>query len=61
MMSQTTTQTITINVLPDISKSNRQSNNEIWTVDRIQRKKYFFSKNQTENEAGKQVTDPFFS
>ena len=35
MMSQTTTQTITINVLPDISKSNRQSNNEIWTVDRI--------------------------
>ena len=39
-MSQSGTQTITINILPDISKN---KGNEIWSVNRIKREQNFSS------------------
>ena len=41
MTSQLGKQTIAIHILPNISKNERQSDNEIWSVNRIEHEKYF--------------------
>ena len=42
MTLQASDQTITIHILPDISKS-KDNQTEIWSVNRIKREKYFSS------------------
>ena len=44
MTSQTGQQTIAIQILPNISRSKSKPDNEIWSVNRMEHEKYFFSK-----------------
>ena len=58
MTSQTGQQTITMHILPNISKSNGNQVMKFWQLIKYNVRKFFF-KNHAKNEVGKLVRDLF--
>ena len=58
MTSQTGQQTITMHILPNISKSNGNQVMKFWQLMKYNVRKFFF-KNHAENEVGRLVRDLF--